>query len=314
MIPLSVAAVALFWLAISASQTEQEMRLDVTPDEGWKERGLFGLFTAVPWLGLLRKPVRSTAAAVTSRFAGAKLPALTGWFNGLTHATRSADAAHVGVAAATADALDYQGRVIIPGVRRAADRANDRAGLALGGVKRTDRALHRFREAQARTDARQGHRIDSAGARAKAASRSASRANVKARAATGRATAAQRTANQALTRTKAAAFAGTLAAVMVGRLGFRWWRCSSFRGFGRNLRCSHWSFLQDLLFLPLTALLVTDACRLSDAVNQAAGIMDQTVMRPLVGVTDNICRSGGGAMPSASDPGGYSGSWLPTAV
>lgn len=257
---------------------------------------------------------RARAKAATSRQAAARIGTLAKFYAGLNWVMQDIASAIEQYAATATDVIGWQGRVVIPRVDERAKRAGKQAGAAAGAAAAANAALKRFRKAQGKTDAKQNDRTLDALNRAKGAHRTAREAKLGAHAAKDLAHNAQRTAQKALARTTPVAMAGTIAAVMIGRLGFKWWRCSKFRAFGRNLTCSHWSFLQDLLFLPLLALVVTDACRLSDEVARVGDFMDKSVMQPLVGITDNICRSGAGTKASASDEGGYSGEWRPTAV
>lgn len=260
-----------------------------------------------------RKKAEDELRAQMSRAAGSQIGVLARWHRSIDYVTRDIAGAVASYAAAATGALEWQGRVEIPGAKRRIGRLEKRVGIVAGAAAAAAGAIDRFRRSQDRRDARQDARskqIDNAAGRA---SREAAKASGKAQTATGRARSAQRTANRALTRTRASVFAGTLATVMVGRLGFKWWRCSNFRRLGRALNCTHWAFLADLFALAIPALLITDVCRVSDAMNRVAGGYDATIVRPLVGVTDLVCRSGGGTMPSAVEAGGYSGAWLPSA-
>lgn len=306
-------AAASAWAAHSSSKTAFTPIFDAIADA--LDTTSYGTGTpGIVTLDYAIEDARRNARAAVSREAAAQAGLLAKFYAGIDTALRGTVDSIADAIATTGDVIGYHGRVAIP---RAHNRANDawkKAGAAGAAAAALKKALDAFKQRNRELEAKQNGRINDAKHAARDAHKAADRANTAAKSATGRAHAAELKAEHALTRTKAAALAGTLAAVMVGRLGFRWWRCSAFRRVGRGLNCSHWGFLEDLLLAPIIAFTVTDACLLSDAVNRAASAAADTVMKPMVGLTDNICRSGGGTMPSAVGTGGYSGAWLPTAV
>lgn len=311
-IPIGILLVAAFALASTLSAREQQA---TRAPEG------FNWGTIVPFdpLGIvsivgreLREGSVTLTQAIVSRYAGAKLGALTAYFRDWRSLTVVAGGTFATFAMAVSDALTHQHDVVIPRIRRDHRQLGKRVGILAGALAAEDAALKAFKRAQGRNNAKQADRIGDAARKGARAGDKADRAAKEAVKAKDQAKGAQRVAQKALARTVPAAMAGTIAAVMVGRLGFRWWRCSNFRRFGRSLNCSHWGFLLDLFALPITALLVSDACRISGAVVSASESAVTYVMKPVVGLTDMICTSGGGTIPSGTTKATYSGPWLPS--
>lgn len=252
--------------------------------------------------------------ALWSREAASRSGVIARYYRGHGQSIDLLAKSYASYAGTVADVLDHHGRVVIPRVNRKAQRAIGLGTLGIALGKAADAALDVFRRRQGTKDKRQDAKIDNANTRARKAAKDATRADARAKLATGRATTAQKDATRALSRTRVAALAGTLAAVMVSKLGFRWWRCSRFRRFGRKLNCGHWGFLDELFFAPIIALSIFDACRLSSAIVSASEPAVDLVMRPVVGETDMICLAGGGTLPSAVTRAKYAGGWRPSAV
>ncbi len=64
---------------------------------------------------------------------------------------------------------------------------------------------------------------------------------------------------------KATVGAGAVALVgaVALRLGFKWFKCQSFRKVGKRLNCGSWAFLDSLLSLAIDLLLITNLCTVS---------------------------------------------------
>lgn len=261
-----------------------------------------------------RRRAEKEMRAQVSRAAGARVGVLAGFYGGIAAILRDLTGAMASYAGTAADAIEWQGRVAIP---REAKRAAAPATRTARQAQRTGtRAQAKATRAAAAAAGAAGIAIGVRGGlrrRGNAWDRAIDRLRTRA----GRIERTLARHQRLLARlAKLLTAAGALALVTTAilRKGFRFWRCSAFNRVGRSLNCAHWSWLESVFLLPVVALVASDVCRIADAINATAGTLDATVVRPLVGLTDNICTSGGATKAWGMDAGGYSGSWQSSAI
>ncbi len=94
----------------------------------------------------------------------------------------------------------------------------------------------------------------------------------------------------------ATALAGALTAILARTIPS--WRCNNFRNLRRNLRCSHWRWLEAMIFLAVDVLTLRDLCMLVGYIERGA-VAFQPVIHGLVVSGENFICGEGGKMPSA---------------
>jgi hypothetical protein len=85
----------------------------------------------------------------------------------------------------------------------------------------------------------------------------------------------------------ASALAAALTAVLVRAIPS--WRCSNFRNLRRLLRCSHWRWLEALLFLAVDALTIRDLCMLVGYVERGAAAFQPVIHELMVAGENFVC-------------------------
>jgi hypothetical protein len=110
---------------------------------------------------------------------------------------------------------------------------------------------------------------------------------------------------------RAGALAAAITAVLVRTIPS--WRCSNFRNIRRLLRCSHWRWLEAMLFLAVDALALRDLCQLVGYIERGAVAFQPTVHALIVTGENFVCGdlahlpSGVAAADRADSPGFASG-------
>jgi len=94
----------------------------------------------------------------------------------------------------------------------------------------------------------------------------------------------------------AGALAAAITAVLIRAIPS--WRCSNFGNIRRSLKCSHWRWLEALLFLAVDVLTLRDLCLLVGYIERGATAF-QPVIHELVVTGENFLCGDPGHMPSA---------------